>query len=99
KSTDQAFAEVAANTSRVGGLVDEIAAASNEQALGIEQLNAAVSEIDQATQQNVANADLLASNAGAFKIRDAGPSRCTNDQESGDGTVLDPFSSAELAAF
>lgn len=49
------------HTSKVGELVGEIAFASNEQAQGIEQINAAVSEMDQVTQQNAATAEESAS--------------------------------------
>jgi methyl-accepting chemotaxis protein len=42
-------------------LIDEIAAASNEQAQGIEQVNKAVSEMDKVVQQNAANAEENAS--------------------------------------
>ena len=99
QNTDQAFAEVATNTARVGELVDEIAAASNEQALGIEQLNTAVSEIDKATQQNVANADMLASTAGAFKIQGDDTGGYQADLDRGDNVLPDPLSSSELASF
>ena len=99
KRTDEAFSEVATNTSKVGDLVDEIASASNEQALGIEQLNKAVSEIDKATQQNAANADLLASAAGAFKIHDGGLHGQENVQNSGEGALSEPLSSMDLEAF
>jgi len=99
QSTDQAFAEVATNTSRVGELVDEIAAASNEQALGIEQLNNAVSEIDKATQQNVANADLLASTAGAFKIHGNDSTGFNHDQNIKDNASPNPTGSSEPAGF
>ena len=99
KSTDQAFLEVATNTSRVGELVDEIAAASNEQALGIEQLNNAVSEIDKATQLNVANADMLASTASAFKIQDNDTGEYRTDSNDGDAAPPDPLCSTALSAF
>jgi methyl-accepting chemotaxis protein len=99
KSTDQAFTEVTTNTAKVGELAAEIAAASNEQALGIEQLNSAVAEIDKATQQNVANADLLASTAGAFKIHDGGTTGYGNEQNFEDAAQPDPLSSSELATF
>ena len=98
-STDQAFAEVAANTVKVGDLVDEIAAASKEQALGIEQLNAAVSEIDKATQQNVANADLLASTAGSFKIHGGDTAGSKYDERSKEASVPEPVGSREMATF
>jgi methyl-accepting chemotaxis protein len=45
----------------VGELVGEIAAASNEQAQGIEQVNTAVTEMDKVTQSNAANAEESAS--------------------------------------
>jgi methyl-accepting chemotaxis protein len=41
----------------VDGLVDEIAAASQEQAQGIEQVNKAVGEMDKVTQQTAAIAE------------------------------------------
>jgi len=45
----------------VGELVAEIAAASNEQAQGIDQVNKAVAEMDKVVQQNAANAEESAS--------------------------------------
>jgi methyl-accepting chemotaxis protein len=59
--TNDAFVEVAAGTKKVGELVGEIAAASNEQAQGIGQVNTAVNEVDKVTQQNAANAEESAS--------------------------------------
>ncbi len=52
---------MADSASKVGELVGEIAAASNEQASGIEQVNKAVVEMDKVTQQNAANAEESAS--------------------------------------
>ena len=48
---------------KVAELVGEIAAASEEQAQGIEQVNTAVAEMDKVTQQNAANAEESASAA------------------------------------
>jgi methyl-accepting chemotaxis protein len=59
--TNGAFTKVAESSSKVGELVSEIAAASNEQAQGIEQTNTAVAEMDKVTQQNAANAEESAS--------------------------------------
>ena len=59
--TNDAFAEVAASSSKVGNLVAEIASASNEQAQGIDQVNKAVAEMDKVVQQNAANAEESAS--------------------------------------
>jgi methyl-accepting chemotaxis protein len=60
-STSGSFAEVATNAGKVGELVGEIAAASSEQAQGIEQINTAVVEMDKVTQQNAAGAEESAS--------------------------------------
>jgi methyl-accepting chemotaxis protein len=59
--TNEAFAEVAVTASKVGELVGEIAAASQEQAQGIDQINKAVAEMDKVTQQTAANAEESAS--------------------------------------
>ncbi len=55
--TNEAFQKVARRTKDAVGLVAEIAAASDEQSQGIQQINTAVSEMDQVTQQNAANAE------------------------------------------
>lgn len=60
-TTNKAFAQVAESSVKVGELVAEIAAASNEQADGIEQVNKAVVEMDKVVQQNAANAEESAS--------------------------------------
>ena len=55
--TNEAFTEVATSASKVGELVGEIAAASNEQAQGIEEINKVVAQMDKVTQQAAANAE------------------------------------------
>ena len=62
-ATNEAFTEVATSAAKVGELVGEIAAASKEQAEGIEQVNKAVIEMDKVVQQNAANAEESASAA------------------------------------
>ena len=59
--TNEAFCEMATSSSKVGELLSEIAAASNEQAQGISQINKAVAEMDKVTQQTAANAEESAS--------------------------------------
>lgn len=59
--TNDAFTQVAVSASKVGELVAEIAAASNEQSQGIGQVNLAVTEMDKIVQQNAANAEENAS--------------------------------------
>ena len=46
---------------KVGELVGEISAASNEQAQGVEQINKAVAEMDKVVQKNAASAEESAS--------------------------------------
>ncbi|MBW2603445.1 MAG: Cache 3/Cache 2 fusion domain-containing protein [Deltaproteobacteria bacterium] len=60
-TTNEAFIEVAKSTAKVGELVGEISAASNEQSQGIGQVNTAVAEMDKVVQQNAANAEESAS--------------------------------------
>jgi methyl-accepting chemotaxis protein len=59
--TNAAFQQVAASAGKAADLVAEISAASKEQALGITQINTAVTEMDKITQQNAANAEESAS--------------------------------------
>jgi methyl-accepting chemotaxis protein len=61
--TNEAFQQVANSSAKAADLVAEIAAASNEQAQGINQINTAVTELDKVTQQNAANAEESASAA------------------------------------
>ena len=59
--TNDAFVEVASNTTEVGDLVSGIADESDEQYLSIEQANTAVDEMHKLTQQNVTTAEESAS--------------------------------------
>jgi len=61
--TNEAFAEVAKKAAKVGELVGEIAAASKEQAQGIEQVNKTVVDMDKVVQQTAANAEESASSS------------------------------------
>jgi len=60
-ATGKAFEAVKNNAAKVGDLVGEIAAASGEQAQGIEQVNSAVSEMSHVTQQNASISEESAS--------------------------------------
>ena len=59
--TAEAFGQVAVSTVKAQELVGEIAAASSEQAQGMDQINKAVGEMDKVVQQNAANAEESAS--------------------------------------
>ncbi len=54
---------IVSRTGKVGDLIAEIAAASKEQAQGIEQVNVAVAQMNKVTQQNAANSEESASAA------------------------------------
>ena len=68
-STKEAFKENMIITGKVRELVDEIAAASNEQAMGIEQVSKAVNEMDRVVQQNAAHAEQSASAASEMNAQ------------------------------
>jgi methyl-accepting chemotaxis protein len=72
---NEEFTQVASTVSKSGELVEEIAADSKEQALGIEQVNKAVSDMDKITRRNSANAEESATasekmNAQAEQMRE-----------------------------
>ena len=50
----ETLAEIVAGVKKVSDIIAEIAAASEEQASGIEQVNKAVMQMDKATQENAA---------------------------------------------
>jgi len=52
--TGEALARIVAQVGQINGVVAEIAASAQEQATGLEQVNVAVTQMDQATQQNAA---------------------------------------------
>jgi methyl-accepting chemotaxis protein len=55
--TDERFNQVQERSGKVSELVSEIAAASKEQAMGIDQINNATTEMDKVTQQMAATAE------------------------------------------
>ncbi|GKT08822.1 methyl-accepting chemotaxis protein [Desulforhabdus sp. TSK] len=59
--TNDEFTEVTHGVTKSGKLIEEIAAASHEQAQGIGQVNQAVSQMDKVVQQNAATAEESAS--------------------------------------
>ena len=63
EQTQSAFKENVAISLKIGQLVNEIAAASHEQAQGIGQIGKAVAEMDKVVQQTAANAEESASAA------------------------------------
>jgi methyl-accepting chemotaxis protein len=73
--TNSEFSKLSISAVKVGELIGEISAASNEQAQGIVVINKAVTEMDKAVQQNAAGAEESASaseemNAQAVHMQD-----------------------------
>ncbi|MDY6790888.1 MAG: methyl-accepting chemotaxis protein [Thermodesulfobacteriota bacterium] len=65
--TNEAFVKVAESAAKVKDLIGEIAEASREQSLGIEQINTAVSEMDNVTNHTASSAEESASVAGQMR--------------------------------
>jgi methyl-accepting chemotaxis protein len=69
------FSKVSSSAAKMGGLIGEITAASNEQSQGIEQINKAVAEMDKVVQGNASIAEESAAateemNAQADQMKD-----------------------------
>jgi methyl-accepting chemotaxis protein len=62
----QTMTEIVSSVQHVTAIINEIAAASREQAAGIDQMHRAVADIDQVTQQNAALVEEAAAAAGAL---------------------------------
>ena len=54
RSTGDTLSEIVDSSKRVADIISEIAASSREQASGVEEINAAVTAMDEMTQQNAA---------------------------------------------
>jgi methyl-accepting chemotaxis protein len=63
------MAEVVSSIRRVTDIMGEISAASNEQALGVAQVGEAVTQMDQATQQNAALVEQMAAAASSLETQ------------------------------
>jgi methyl-accepting chemotaxis protein-1 (serine sensor receptor) len=91
--------EIVGSVKRVTDIIAEIAAASQEQTTGIDQVNRAVAQMDEVTQANAAQTEELSSTAealagqaaelqalvGRFKLGDGGPAGGT-----GPGPAIEP---------
>jgi len=67
----KSLGQIVDRAGKVGDLIAEIAAASNEQAVGIEQVNKAVAQMNQVTQSNAANSEESASAAEELNSQSA----------------------------
>ncbi|TCS38335.1 methyl-accepting chemotaxis protein [Paucimonas lemoignei] len=111
KLVDQAgvtMQEIVTSIRRVTDIIGEITAASTEQTAGIEQINLAISQMDNATQQNAAlveeaaaaaqsmqsQAGKLAQLVGVFKVNSATVARTLPAQKAGASKAAAPKSAA-----
>jgi len=69
QSTRQAFQQNLEITNKINRLIEEIAAASQEQAQGLNQVSTAVAEMDRVVQSNAANSEESASAAEQMKAQ------------------------------
>jgi methyl-accepting chemotaxis protein len=69
--TNRAFSDLGSTLEKTAERVAAIAAASKEQAVGIEEINKAVAEMDKTTQSYAGTAEELAASAGQFKVKTA----------------------------
>lgn len=61
--------DILESVQQLAALVSEIATSSNEQAVGIEQVNSAITQMDQVTQQNAALVEEAAATATSLEIQ------------------------------
>jgi methyl-accepting chemotaxis protein len=71
--SNEAFKEIMGSSTKVVKLIAEIAAASQEQSHGIDQINRAVSEMNGLTQHNASGAEEMASIMAMFKTNHDSP--------------------------
>ena len=74
-ATNKDFAEMKTSSNTVVELMGSIAAASKDQSEGIEQINQAILQMNQVTQQNAASAEELAAIMATFITESTGSSR------------------------
>jgi methyl-accepting chemotaxis protein len=86
-TANSVFADVSRKTSQAGSLVQDIAAASREQAQGVSQINQAVTQIDSGIQQTAASAAELTAGTGSFRVDSQSP---THTPEAGPGGLPAP---------
>jgi methyl-accepting chemotaxis protein-1 (serine sensor receptor) len=81
------MAEIVQSVSRVTDIMAEITAASQEQTAGIEQVNMAITQMDQATQQNAALVEEASAAAQALREEAEGLARAVGTFQLDNGAV------------
>jgi uncharacterized phage infection (PIP) family protein YhgE len=77
--------EIVGSSQRVTDIMGEIAAASHGQTLGIEQINQAITQMDQVTQQNAALVEEAAAAAQSLQEQASGLQQVVSVFKLGDG--------------
>ena len=83
--------EIVASVKRVSDIINEITAAGNEQHSGIEQINQAIVQMDQTTQQNAALVEEAAAAAQSLQDQAASLSMVVSVFKLAPGTVQAPY--------
>ena len=108
----EALTEIVGSIGKVAGIVQEIAHASQEQAIGVQEINNSVASMDEMTQQNsalveesTASSRVLGSEAGKlaelmafFKLGAQQPSPCQQSGQAAKPEARKPASEPPLAA-
>ncbi|MFC5476064.1 methyl-accepting chemotaxis protein [Paraherbaspirillum soli] len=82
--------EIVASVKRVTDIMGEISAASNEQTTGIEQVNQAISQMDQVTQQNAALVEEASAAAASLQDQSAALAQVVSAFKLDGGEVVVP---------
>jgi methyl-accepting chemotaxis protein len=91
--------EIVASVKRVTDIMGEISAASEEQSGGIDQVNRAVSQMDEVTQQNAALVEEAAAAAGSLQEQAQRLAEAVSVFKINEGQVIDvPAQQLEGAA-
>jgi methyl-accepting chemotaxis protein len=90
--------EVVASVKRVSDIIGEIAAASDEQRAGIEQVNQAITQMDQVTQQNAALVEQAAAASEAMQAQAGGLSQLVGTFRTGAEQIAEQIAEQRSAA-
>ena len=88
--TGQTMSQIVSSVKQVSDIIGEIAAASDEQSAGIEQVNRAVVQMDTVTQQNAAMVEEASAAAASLEEQTRKLSEAVNVFRLGDNAIAQP---------
>lgn len=101
-ASGKTLAEIVGSVKKVSDIIAEIAAASQEQSAGIDQVNKAVMQMDEVTQQNAALVEEAAAASEAMDEQAQGLKKLIAffkvDEQEMDGSRMDAFSGGRASA-